>query len=331
MIGMRRLLAATAIASGALLALTLLTAPAAVGGAPGSPGAAAVPRPLGTVQQVNATTLRVTNCAGVSQPATAEIRVGNATAGRRGVIALFTGGNGMTFWGDASSVSAQAIADLRASGFRVVEVRWTTPWLASAPGERSGPHALACRPASVTKWLHDTMYVPMGLNPPVGICGFCISGNSGGATQSSYSLTFYGLEAVLDAVVPTGGPPHASLDKGCLRRPGEEAYYFAETGSARTIDSSYGFSSGGPCELHNSGLTSRWIADSVQAGDLHYPASRVHIIGNGRLVGEVHGIDYYNAITSTMKTNEVIPSLPHGVHTDPLGTAAILRALTKTS
>lgn len=299
-------------------------------GAPAAAGPVAVSaqvRPLGVVEQIDPTTVRISGCLGVSRPVMARLRIDQPTTHARGVVLLFSGGGGSTFWADHSQVAAQAVLDMRAAGFRVVQVAWQTAWLASAPGERSGPHALACRPATLINWAHRRFYAPLGLDPPAGVCGFCVSGNSGGASQISYTLSFYGQENILDAVIPTGGPPHASLDKGCLRRPGEDSYYYT-TGNAQTIDSSYGFvAEPGPCALHDTALTSRWIADSVQAGDLDYPASRVHIIGNGTGIAEVHGFDYFTAITSTRKTNEVIPWLPHGVMNHPDGTAAILRAL----
>lgn len=290
----------------------------------------AAPRALGQIEQVSPTRVRVSGCQGVSAPLEANLRIANAdpSVARRGVITVFSGGGGTGWWG-ASTTAQQAIADLSNAGFRVVEVAWADGWLKSASGERPGPHALACRPATVIRWMYDTMYAPLGLNPPAGVCGFCVSGNSGGASQVSYALTFYGLETILDAVVPTGGPPHAALDKGCLRRSGEAAYYYT-AGNASTIDSSYGYASGtGPCANRNSSFTDRWIADSVEAGDTYHPSTRVHFIGNGRAIGETHGKDYYDAITSPMKINEVDPNLPHGVHNSEAGAAAIVRALTR--
>jgi hypothetical protein len=64
-------------------------------------------------------------------------------------------------------------------------------------------------------------------------------GNSGGASRSSCALSHYGLESLLDAAVPSGGPPHAAQTKGCLRTSGQEAYWY-DSGASATIDS-YGF------------------------------------------------------------------------------------------
>jgi len=299
----------------------------------GAVGEAAVQaaRPLGTLTSLSPSRVRVSGCQGVSKPIEADLKVADrsATVPARGVIALFSGGGGTSWWDAHGASAAQAVADLQAAGFTVVQVKWASGWLASASGERAGPHALACRPATLIKWLYDTRYVPLGLNPGVGICGFCVSGNSGGASQVSYALTFYGLDAILDAVVPTGGPPHAALDSGCLRRSGESAYYYS-SGQATTIDNSYGFpSGGGPCVNHDTSYTDRWINHSVEAGDVYHPATRVHFIGNGRMVAEVHGGDYFNAITSAMKVNQVDSTLPHSVQSDPEGAQMIVAALTK--
>ena len=100
-----------------------------------------------------------------------------------------------------------------------------------------GPAHLACRSASLIQWLHDTYYLPMGVSAAPLQCGFCLTGNSGGASQIAYSLAFYGLGDIVDAVVETGGPPHAALDKACLNDPG---FGYSERLDS-VLDISYGF------------------------------------------------------------------------------------------
>ena len=76
---------------------------------------------------------------------------------------LATGGGGTAWWSEASSLAASFVDSLRADGFVVVQLRWVDPWLASAPGEDAGSGHLACRPATVFKWVHDNQFLPQGL------------------------------------------------------------------------------------------------------------------------------------------------------------------------
>jgi hypothetical protein len=183
--------------------------------------------------------------------------------------------------------------------------------------------------------VHDNWFLRLGVpDGPVGRCGFCITGNSGGSSQSSYALSHYGLESILDAVVPSGGPPHAAQTKGCLRNPGQERYWY-ESGSAATIDSSYGFrGTSGPCALHDSSFVPRWDEESVDTGgsDYVHPATRVHFIFGGAdaSVAPAHGQDYVNRLKasgSPYVTVEVIPGMPHSIAHSPEGLAALRSAL----
>ena len=118
----------------------------------------------------------------------------------------------------------------------------------------------------------------MGLNPPPLQCGFCLTGNSGGASQIAYSLAFYGLGDVVDAVVETGGPPHAALDKACLDEPG----YGYSTGLDGVLDISYGFykPQRGPCVLHDPTWAATWKRDGADTGGstYSYPNTRVLLV-----------------------------------------------------
>jgi large subunit ribosomal protein L36 len=119
------------------------------------------------------------------------------------------------------------LQEIRRAGLTVVQLRWAHAWWRSfeEPGTGEGTALLACRSATVIDWVHDQVYAPMGVNPRAGRCGYCLTGNSAGASQISYALSHYGSEATLDAVVPTNGPPHAGQPKGCLRQDGEEAHH----------------------------------------------------------------------------------------------------------
>ena len=155
-------------------------------------------------------------CPGVAEPEHGIFAMAPAAGKRRGFLLFFSGGAGTSYWSGGGS-GLDFFQSLRRAGFIVVQVRWVDGWLKSARGDATGPARLACGPATVVKWAYERVFKPLRLKPAkVGRCGFCVTGNSGGASQVSYALSHYGLDTILDAVVPTGGPPHADLVKGCL-------------------------------------------------------------------------------------------------------------------
>jgi hypothetical protein len=310
-----------------------------------APIAAADPLPLGTVTTTSAGDpscptghtcqgIQVA-CPSVAQPARAFLATAQPTAPLRGLVMLTTGGGGTAWWSEASSLAASFVDTLRSDGFVVVQLRWVDPWLASAPGEDAGSGHLACRPATVFKWVYDNQFTPLGLaRTQVGRCGFCISGNSGGASQVSYALSFYGLDSILDAVIPTSGPPHAAQAKGCLRDPADQAYWYDASASS-TIDSSYGFASGqGPCANHDPGFVPRWNAESTDTGanDLFYPTTRVVVILGGQDTSSAppHARDFAAAVTragSPYITVQVVPNMAHPIQQSADGLSALHAAL----
>ncbi len=220
------------------------------------------------------------SCSGVAADAPGFVAVANPTGPPRGVVLFTTGGSGMGY-----AFRGRSDSDLRdqllADGFSIVQLRWDTNWLESSPGNDAGTARLGCRPATVVKWVHETYFVPWGIARSAnGRCGFCLSGNSGGAPQVSYALSHYGLDAIVDAVVPTGGPPHGALVKACLLRPREEEYWFADD-TRQFVDRGFGvFDGNGPCFRSDPAFTERWEQASVATGgsDYNHPATRVHIL-----------------------------------------------------
>lgn len=132
----------------------------------------------------------------------------------------------------------------------------------------------------MVKWVHDTWYEPLGVTPEPGVCGFCLTGTSGGASQVAYALTHFGLAEVVDAAILTSGPPHAGLAKGCLPGTADEAYLYPPS-AREVIDGSYGArGAGGPCATADDGFAPLFERDSIDTGgsDYEYPGTRVHFI-----------------------------------------------------
>src|SRR5262249_31674878 len=154
----------------------------------------------------------------------------------KGVVVFFSGSDGYLWWGDPAKQALipaffQSLLD---AGLELVQVRHS--WVVASTGVQSGQELLASRPATVIKWVYDNIYAPLGLSHGIGECGFCITGNSGGSSQVAYALSTYGLDSIVDAAVPTSGPTHADISKGCLQEPG----YDYDNGNIGIIDLSYG-------------------------------------------------------------------------------------------
>ncbi len=196
---------------------------------------------------------------------------------------FFSGDIGTNFWSNETNnpfieTFFQALLD---NGFELVQVKWTGGWLNSPIGVQSGEEALACRPATAIKWVHDNWYLPMGVQPAVGQLGFGITGTSAGACQVAYAISSYGIDNIVDVAVPTAGPTMADIAKGCLQVPG---YEYNPT-KANFFDQSYGFTGqNGPCAAQDPSFTDAWIANSVETGGVtyNYPTTRVQIISRCR-------------------------------------------------
>ncbi|CAN5742268.1 hypothetical protein BH20ACT2_BH20ACT2_09930 [soil metagenome] len=248
---------------------------------------------------------------------------------------FFSGGPGKDFYAEDNSAT-EVLATLGEQGLEVVQVRWSFGWLRAAPGEQAGPAALACRPATVVGWVHDNYAEQAegaaGEAPP-GTCGFCLTGNSGGASQIAYALSHYGLAPLVDVLVASSGPPHAQLGKGCLRTQGEEPYWF-EASNRQVIDSSYGADrEGGPCVSSDASFVPRFDADSIDLGgeDYRYLTTRVHfIVSPGDSVVAVRARDLAEKLRqsgSPWVTVQEVPDMTHNIQQSPEGLAALEAAL----
>ncbi|MGI9119619.1 MAG: hypothetical protein ACR2G7_05775 [Acidimicrobiales bacterium] len=276
------------------------------------------------------------DCPGVASSAPGAYRRLPHFGAARGLAVFFSGGPGTAWWGGSSASVGSFFDGLRADGIDVVEIKWGDGgWLESSPGERVGPARLACRPATAVKWVHDNLYLPLGVEAGPQQCGFCITGNSGGASQVAFALSDYGLDPIVDGAFPTSGPPHSALAKACLRRPGEEQYWYEPDEGARVIDRSYGFTDAeGPCVDHDPSWASVWQQDSVDTGgtDYGHPSTRVHVIVGAsdrdpRM--HAHAADYLARLQAagTDATMEVVGTMGHDITESPEGLGALRAGL----
>ncbi|CAN5233194.1 hypothetical protein BH20ACT24_BH20ACT24_15130 [soil metagenome] len=274
------------------------------------------------------------SCPDVREDATGGLTVQSADAQPRGMAMFFSAGRGTTKWGLFRGSTAPAFFDsLRGEGLVVVLVNWHDSWLEAAPGEEAGPARLACRPSTVIRWVHDNVYESLSVpEHDAGVCGFCLAGDSGGASQISYALTHYGLDGILDVVVPSGGPPHAALAVGCLRQ-GDRDLWFTNY-STPIMDASYGYYAGdGPCARRDESFTDAWNRDSIDSGgsDYEYPNTRlVFLFGErDKTGGPTHAtffIDRLDGAALSLDTT-LVPDTGHLMSRSPTGLTQLREVL----
>jgi hypothetical protein len=276
------------------------------------------------------------SCPNVRQVIPGAIAIRRPVVPIAGMVVFFSGSGGGKWWQGTSTLVPPFFQSLLTQGLILVQVRWGgSGWLSSASGEVAGQEALACRPATAIKWIHDTLYLPLRLTPPRGKCGFCLTGNSGGSAAIAYALSSYGLDGMVNAMVPTSGPPLAALAKGCLQYPG----YGYDAGGQALIDSSYGYNdavSPGPCRLNEQSFYNAWVMNSVETGgvDYYYANTRVKIIvgGHDSVIIRNHASDYFNVLAHNqqpMLTWLLVPNMGHPIIQSQDGLNALLAALTQ--
>jgi hypothetical protein len=297
----------------------------------------AAPRPLGELEMLagpiqceggECYDIRVT-CPEVAAPARGRLKVG-AAGGKspRGTI-LFTTGNLGAAWYESAGTgeSRRMLAELSAAGFRTVQLQWVDSWLFASSGKEEGHVRLGCRPATVARWVHDHLYEAAPST------AFCATGNSGGADQISYMLSHYGLKEILAAVVPTGGPPLARIDRSCNWRDPANASVAIPEVMRTVVDAGFGFLPPGdprnfnsnnipataPCTSGDASFREKFRQASVASGegDYVYPRTMVWFVFEG--IDSSHaaamGAAYYELLMragSPLVGKTVVPGVDHG-------------------
>lgn len=90
-------------------------------------------------------------------------------------------------------------------GFVAVGIKWEQPGIWE---RNSGSITLACRYATVARWIYDNLHE--GGEETL----FAAQGGSGGAAQIAFGLAHYGLGEVIDLANLGGGPPVCPLCGG---------------------------------------------------------------------------------------------------------------------
>jgi len=293
------------------------------------------PRPLGNVTLVGSPTPCSdawcygvdVSCPSLAQVAHATLKVGEPTGGPpRGTILFAAGFTGTALWETWGTDAPRVLGELQAAGFRTVQLGWSSTWYLGASFLLEGEAKLACRPASVARWVYDNLYTPDAGT------AFCGAGDSNGASQIAYALTQYGLADLFAAVELDGGPNWARIDIGCLRTdPTNSALWYSLNARSNT-DWGFGYPSdgSGPCAAQRWVYTSQFQAASLAYGGWPYvyPKTMMHFLFGQQDITSTagHGRYYHDLLVrsgSPLVQLDVVPNTPHTVVSTTTGANAI--------
>lgn len=250
------------------------------------------------------------------------IKYHSATSTLKGTVVLATGGPGNKNYDMQANHGVSLVNELNAAGYATAQISWGQNWAAG----RNGWGSVSRRPAAVMRWIYRELHQGSEVR------AFCATGNSGGSAQIGYSITHHGLDDILDAVIPTSGPPVSRIDMGCLCESdvqvdtpcGSVTSLCYESREKTVMDSAY---AGTPCAKRTA-ATLR--ADSVYSADadLDYPRTSVVFIFGRKDSGPsvVQGKQWAQAITSNVRV-VCLNNVGHAIANRKSGKTAILDAI----
>jgi hypothetical protein len=238
-------------------------------------------------------------------------------------------GNGTSLWEERSEDAKRILEELRAAGFRTVQLQWERGWLTGAPGKSEGPARLASRGATLIRWVYENLHQHNDN------CAFGAVGHSGGSLQLGYTLSHYGQADIFDVVVLCGGL-FGRLDLGLIHDdPNNEQYWFPDN-PARMVDVSFGFPTDGtgPATRNDSSFRKQFQDASVSFGnwDYVYPETMVWFLFGERDNWIPQGMTFAERLLqegSPLVRIDTLPRLGHRIHSRKEGAEMIRDILLK--
>jgi hypothetical protein len=284
------------------------------------------PRPLGTVTVLSGPTPcdgeicydTQVSCPQLAQSATATLKIGDPQGTLQGTILFASGWDGTYWWGGPGTNYGTIVNQLQAVGFRTVQIRWHTNWWAGASGQLEGYAKLACRPATVLRWVYDNLR--QDVHAP-----FCAEGHSNGASQVAYAITQYGLADLFSLVLFESGPNFARVDHGCIEDtsdPGNLALFYTQSSGRGLINWSLGLpQDSGACVDQDEAYRSLFEEISLAFDDnwqYYYPSTMAAFVFGENDLGTtaIHGLYYHNRLVqagSPLVRMDVIDGADHFV------------------
>ena len=239
-------------------------------------------------------------CPDLAQNALATLKVGNSLAQTdKGTIIFFSGYTGESFWEGRSMEAQRIIQELRTAGFRTVQLQWANNWWNGAKKMSEGHARLACRPATVTRWVFDNLHSMD--------TAFCAEGWSDGASALSYTLVQYNLSGLLSSVIFESGPNWTRLDHGCIQDDPAYSSLFYGRNHRKTIDMAFGYpenpqpGEGGPCFNMDASFRGEFMQASILNDRYTYSFPHTHISfmfgDQDQTLTKAHGYYFYTALT----------------------------------
>jgi len=259
------------------------------------------------------------SCPNITNPINAMIKIGDPLISQTvGSVMFFSGFDGTYYWANTFT-NTLIISDVRVAGFQTIQVDWASGWFLT-PGNQAGMDGVACRPATVARWVYDTFHQASQTLP------YCAVGHSNGATQVAYMLTHYGMDDILDETIFESGPNYTLLEHGCIFSPLYSQLYLS-TVDRQFVDRSYGIFTGGPCEEAPGVNPTRkqtwkptWQAASIaslQSLNIYPHTQAAFVFGSlDTTTTRNHGQEYSNwlALSGTpYYTSTIIPGANHTV------------------
>lgn len=281
------------------------------------------------------------------------VKVVNPTGTPLGTVLFTTGGTGQEWYDQHFIYGTQIIDGMVTANYSTVQFAWGYPpvgfpgggtfggWL-TGPG---GPRQLACRWATLAKWVHDN---PQVTNSAAS-APFCATGNSAGSGVAAYAISFYGEDNMFNMLEETSGPPFSRVDNGCIctRNVTQQS---GCTSITQPINECYGIDGNMFLDPAYNPLThlcssaestgdttnaSTFLMDSILASDakLDYPNIDIHFVYGGQdaTSGVAQGTEYWKKITAkggAAPTVDCVQDAPHRIGDVPDGAAKIIADLT---
>ena len=269
------------------------------------------------------------DCPDLGESILANVKVGESTVSQTtGTVLFTTGFFGGFLWEARGGEAPRVLDDLRAAGFRTVQLAWDGNWFKGQWNKYEGTMRLACRPATVAQWVYDHL-ASQNANTP-----YCATGWSNGASQVAYPMTHYGFENIFDSVLFESGPNWARTDTGCLHNdPSHPTLWFSED-ERELVDYSFGYFPGdtsGPCYQEDAAQVQLFSDNSLALGnrDFKYPHTQVDFLFGDQDTTSTaaQGMYFYNWLSShgtPLLSVQTVPGVGHGV-IDTTAGADILR------
>jgi len=182
-----------------------------------------------------------------------------ATPMIRGTVLAIGGHAGQEWWDGGQALARQWEDRMLSSGYEVVQFKYLGwGWPNPIQGNKQGFVRLACRPATIIKWVHDNWHRSGD---------FMVIGSSQGSAALGYSMAMYGIYQIVDRAVYISGPPMTELVTACLATDNRQLSHPSES---ELVDEPDGYlTSYGPCTLRTDTLGNRdwWAHNSVETAD----------------------------------------------------------------